>query len=129
MDSENQNTEDKFILVVDDEDMLRDVLKEVLEMVGFSALFANSGMEGIRLFKEHQEHIQLVLMDILMPEMDGLETYDEIKLLDPNMKFIFMSGFPDKDALAMRELTEEHVFVRKPFSVKQIITQIRQVLS
>jgi two-component system, cell cycle sensor histidine kinase and response regulator CckA len=128
MDTDNNQNEDKLILVIDDEDMLRDVLKEVLEMVGFSALFASSGREGIQLFEENRDRIQLILMDILMPEMSGLETHKEIKALDPDMKFIFMSGFPDKDALSLRELVGEYVFVKKPFSVKEIVSQIKQVL-
>ena len=128
MDTDNNHNEDKLILVIDDEDMLRDVLKEVLEMVGFSALFASSGREGIQLFEENQDRVQLILMDILMPEMSGIETHKEIKALDPDMKFIFMSGFPDKDALSLRELVGDYVFVKKPFSVKEIVSEIRQVI-
>ena len=128
MDTDNNLNEDKLILVIDDEDMLRDVLKEVLEMVGFSALFASSGRAGIQLFEENRDRVHLILMDILMPEMSGLETHKEIKALDPDMKFIFMSGFPDKDALSLRELVGEYVFVKKPFSVKEIVSHIKQVL-
>jgi two-component system cell cycle sensor histidine kinase/response regulator CckA len=128
MDTDNSLNEDKLILVIDDEDMLRDVLKEVLEMVGFSALFASSGRAGIQLFEENRDRVQLILMDILMPEMSGLETHKEIKAIDPDMKFIFMSGFPDKDALSLRELVGEYVFVKKPFSVREIVSQIKQVL-
>ena len=128
MDTANNHNEDKLILVIDDEDMLRDVLKEVLEMVGFSALFASSGRAGIQLFEENRGRVQLILMDILMPEMSGLETHKEIKAIDPDMKFIFMSGFPDKDALSLRELVGEYVFVKKPFSVKEIVSHIKQVL-
>ena len=128
MGTDNNHNEDKLILVIDDEDMLRDVLKEVLEMVGFSALFASSGRAGIQLFEENRGRVQLILMDILMPEMSGLETHKEIKAIDPDMKFIFMSGFPDKDALSLRELVGEYVFVKKPFSVKEIVSHIKQVL-
>ena len=128
MGTDNNLNEDKLILVIDDEDMLRDVLKEVLEMVGFSALFASSGRAGIQLFEENRGRVQLILMDILMPEMSGLETHKEIKAIDPDMKFIFMSGFPDKDALSLRELVGEYVFVKKPFSVKEIVSHIKQVL-
>ena len=128
MESEMNQSEQKYILVIDDEEMLRDVLKEVLEMVGFSALFASSGKEGIQLFEENREHVQLILLDILMPEMSGLETHKAIKEIDPDMKFIFMSGFPDKDALSLQELAGDYVFVKKPFSVKEIISEIKQVL-
>ena len=128
MDSNNQDKSDKLILVVDDEDMLRDVLREVLEMVGLSALFASSGMEGLQIFEENQGRINLVLMDILMPEMSGLETFDKIKAIDPDMKFIFMSGFPDKEALALRELSGEYAFIKKPFSVNEIVNHINKMI-
>ncbi len=128
MDSINQDKSDKLILVVDDEDMLRDVLREVLEMVGLSALFASSGMEGLQIFEENRDRINLVLLDILMPEMSGLETFDRIKAIDPDMKFIFMSGFPDKEALALRELSGEYAFVKKPFSVNEIVNHINKMI-
>lgn len=125
MASENNSDNDNLILVIDDEDMLRDVLKEVLDMVGLSALFASSGPEGIELFKSHKDRIRLILVDVLMPEMSGIETYKEISAIEPDMKFIFMSGFPDKDALAIQELPGDIFFIRKPFSVQQIINQIK----
>lgn len=129
MESEDQKNNEQLILVIDDEDMLRDVLKEVLEMVGYSALFARSGMEGLQLFKENQDRIRLVLLDVLMPEMSGLETHTAIKSISPDMKFIFMSGFPDKEALSLQELSEDYIFVKKPFSVQEIISQIKKLLS
>ena len=129
MDAENNSTDEKLILVIDDEDMLRDVLKEVLDMVGLSALFASSGPQGIELFKSHKDRIQLILIDVLMPEMSGIETYNEITAIQPDMKFVFMSGFPDNDALAIQELPGDVAFIKKPFSVQQIISQIQQMLA
>jgi two-component system cell cycle sensor histidine kinase/response regulator CckA len=64
-----------------------------------------------------------------MPEMSGVETYQQLINIDPEMKFIFMSGFPDKDALAIRELPGDIAFIKKPFSVQQILSQIKQMLS
>jgi DNA-binding NtrC family response regulator len=128
MDSENNRTDENLILVIDDEDMLRDVLKELLDMVGLSAFFASSGPEGIEIFKSHRDRIRLILIDVLMPEMSGIETYKEIISVEPDMKFIFMSGFPDKDALAIQELPGDIAFIKKPFSVQQIINQIKQML-
>jgi len=129
MDTDNNLDSRGMILVIDDEDMLRDVLKEVLDMAGFFALFAGSGKEGLELFEKNRDKIKLVILDVLMPEMSGIETYNAIFALEPDMRFIFMSGFPDKDALALRELVGDYMFVRKPFSVNDIVTKIKQALS
>jgi two-component system cell cycle sensor histidine kinase/response regulator CckA len=125
VDSVNNN---KYILVVDDEEMLRDVLKEVLNMVGLSAMFASSGSEGLEMFRQNQDKIHLVLLDVLMPDMGGVETYRAITKIDMNMKFIFMSGFPDNEALAIRELTGNFAFIKKPFSVQDIISAIKKMI-
>ena len=129
MDSDNLSEKQNLILVIDDEDMLRDVLKEVLTMVGFSAIFASSGVEGLELFKDHSDRIKLILLDVLMPEMGGVETYKAITEIDPDMKFIFMSGFPDNEALAIQELTGDFAFIKKPFSVQEIIKKIKEMYS
>ena len=118
----------KYILVIDDEEMLRDVLKEVLSMVGLSAMFAGSGAEGLELFRQNRDKINLVLLDVLMPEMGGVETYKAIYEIDDRMKFLFMSGFPDNEALAIRELTGDFAFIKKPFSVQEIISTIKKMI-
>ena len=128
MDNPGTPTETKYILVIDDEEMLRDVLKEVLNMVGLSAMFAGSGAEGLEMFRQHREKIHLVLLDVLMPEMGGVETYQAICEIDDRMKFIFMSGFPDNEALAIRELTGDFAFIKKPFSVQEIISTIKKMI-
>ena len=128
MDNPGNPSNAKYILVIDDEEMLRDVLKEVLSMVGLSAMFAGSGAEGLEMFRQHQNKIHLVLLDVLMPEMGGVETYNAICEIDDRMKFIFMSGFPDNEALAIRELTGDFAFIKKPFSVQQIISTIKKMI-
>ena len=128
MDNPVNPSNPKYILVIDDEEMLRDVLKEVLSMVGLSAMFAGSGAEGLELFRQNRDRINLVLLDVLMPEMGGVETYKAIYEIDDRMKFLFMSGFPDNEALAIRELTGDFAFIKKPFSVQEIISTIKKMI-
>ena len=128
MDNPGNSSNAKYILVIDDEEMLRDVLKEVLSMVGLSAMFAGSGAEGLELFRQNRDKINLVLLDVLMPEMGGVETYKAIYEIDDRMKFLFMRGFPDNEALAIRELTGDFAFIKKPFSVQEIISTIKKMI-
>ncbi len=116
------------ILVIDDEEILRDVIKEVLELMNIPAIFAESGRAGIELFKQHGDHIRLVLLDVLMPGMSGVETFQQIHALNTDIKVIFMSGFPDNDALAIQNLPGTNEFVKKPFSVQEIMTTIQKML-
>ena len=116
------------ILVIDDEEIIRDVIKEVLELMQIPAIFAPSGPEGIVLFNEHLSHLRLVLLDVLMPVMGGVETFQELHALKPEIKVIFMSGFPDNDALAIQSLPGTNEFVKKPFSVQDIMSTIQKML-
>jgi DNA-binding NtrC family response regulator len=116
------------ILVIDDEEILRDVIKEVLDFMKIPAVFAESGQVGIEQFKQHIDHIRLVLLDVLMPGMSGVEAFKQIQSLNPEIKVIFMSGFPDNDALAIQNLPGTNEFIKKPFSVQEIMTTIQKML-
>ncbi len=78
------------ILVIDDDDQIRDVFRQILEHAGYEVEVAPDGLEGIRLFKE--KNIDLVITDILMPGMGGLETIMELRLASPDVKIIAISG-------------------------------------
>ena len=116
------------ILVIDDEEILRDVIKEVLELMNIPAVFADGGMSGVDMFKQYAAHIKLILLDVLMPVMGGVETFQQIYTMNPEVKVIFMSGYPDNDALAIQNLPGTIEFVKKPFSVQDIMSTIRKML-
>ena len=116
------------ILVIDDEEILRDVIKEVLDLMKIPAVFADGGKTGLELFKQHNDHIRLILLDVLMPDMGGVETYQQIYDLNSEVKVIFMSGYPDNDALAIQNLPGKIEFVKKPFSVQEIMATIQKML-
>ena len=78
------------ILVIDDDDQIRDVFRQILENAGYEVEDACDGYEGIRIFKE--KSIDLVITDILMPGMGGLETIMELRLASPDVKVIAISG-------------------------------------
>jgi len=116
------------ILLVDDEDMVIDVGKEILENLGYTAITAPSGTEAIRLFKQISDKIGLVILDMIMPDMSGSETYDNLKKIDPNVKVLLSSGY-SIDGRATEILNRGcNGFIQKPFNLRQISQKMREIL-
>lgn len=116
------------ILVIDDDDQIRGMLKELLELEGFEVLEAKNGEEGVKLFFENPVH--LIITDIIMPIKDGIETILDIKEAYPDAKIIAVSGggwygtaieFDMAQKLGARTL-------KKPFQIKEILNMIEELL-
>ncbi len=81
------------ILLVDDEDIVIDVGEEILKTLGYKVFSVRSGKEAIELYKENREKIDMVLLDMVMPDMGGGETYDRMKEINPDIKVLLLSGY------------------------------------
>jgi PAS domain S-box-containing protein len=116
------------ILLVEDNAPAREATSALLEMMGYRVLTAVDGREGLALFRKHQDSIQLVLSDLVMPEMGGLELSQHIHSHDPNLAILLMTGYPlerEKSQLGQ----EDHVeWLSKPFTVKQLTHAVRRLL-
>ena len=117
------------ILIIDDEEIVREILLEVMEVANFQAYCAKTGKDGIDIFLQNKKKIKLVLLDLVMPGLSGIETYKKLLKLDPQIKIILMSGYPDKEALNNVNLPESQEFIQKPFSVQEVISLVRQSLA
>jgi len=116
------------ILLVEDEEQVRNLSKEILEAYGYSVLVAPDGHTGLLLGKEFPGHIHLVLTDVIMPQMGGKELIEKLKPLRPDSKVLFMSGFTD-DAIIHHGVSDDGVFfLQKPFSTECLATKVREVL-
>jgi len=116
------------ILFVDDEDMITDVGRQLLEKLGYTVLTAGSGREAVEIFQKHLNEISLVIIDMIMPGLNGGETYDELKKIDPNIKVLLASGY-SINGLAQDILDRGcHGFIQKPFNIKTLSNKIRTVL-
>lgn len=117
------------ILFVDDEDMITDVGRQLLEKLGYTVLTAGSGREAAEIFQKHLNEISLVIIDMIMPGLNGGETYDELKKIDPNIKVLLASGY-SINGLAQDILDRGcHGFIQKPFNIKTLSNKIRTVLA
>lgn len=118
----------ELILVIDDEEMVADLAREILEEKGYRVLVARDGIEGISLYKEHAGQVDLVLLDMIMPNMDGAQVFKELKRLDPKVKVMLVSGYSldrkAQDVLARGALA----FIKKPYRPFELLKKVRELL-
>jgi PAS domain S-box-containing protein len=116
------------ILLVDDEDMILEVTHELLTSSGYQVLKAGSGSQALELYQRHIDDIDIVLLDMIMPGMNGAETYDRLKSIDPDVKVILTSGY-SVDAQAEKIFAKGcNGFLQKPFTIKSLSSKITAVL-
>lgn len=117
------------ILLVDDEEMVVDIGKEILEKLGYTVIPASGGSEAIEKIRQHKHRIDLVILDMIMPDMSGSETFDNLKTIDPDIRVLLSSGY-SIDGQASEILNRGcNGFVQKPFNLKQISSKIREILA
>lgn len=116
------------ILLVDDEEMVVDIGKEILEKLGYDVFTALDGTEAIRLLKKYKNEIDLVILDMIMPDMGGGETFDQLKACKADIKVLLSSGY-SIDGKATEILDRGcKGFIQKPFSLRQLSHKIREIL-
>ena len=116
------------VLLAEDSDSLREMAREYLESVGYTVLEAASGKDAFQRAKEFAGHIDLLLTDVVMPEMSGPELAGAMMMLRPGLKVIFTSGYTD-DAIARQGVLDPTVaFIQKPYRPKALARKIREVL-
>jgi two-component system chemotaxis response regulator CheY len=118
------------ILIMDDDPQVCDLLKQVLEEEGYAVTTAENGQEGIKLYRAHPA--DLIILDILMPEKEGLETILELRREFPQIKIIAMSGGSERAKLNLLDLAKRlgaQYTVRKPFQLENFMSIVRQALA
>lgn len=116
------------VLVVDDEEMLRDLIVSEFETKGFEAYRASSGQEALELLQAHP-HISLILSDIRMPRMDGIELLNQIRAIHPDVPFVMlMTGYSDHEADNIYALGASALF-EKPFNRAHLFETISRLLT
>lgn len=121
---QESSTGSETILVVEDEQMVRNIVCEALEVHGYNVIEAVSSTDGLRLAMENK-HIDLLLTDVVMPQMNGQELYREVLEVQPGIKVLFMSGYTDDIVVNQGMMNESINFIQKPFSVKYLIDKVR----
>lgn len=116
------------VLSVDDEEIVRNVGREMLEALGYQVLTARDGEEAVRVFREHSDRIDIVLLDMIMPRMSGGEVYDRLKAMNPDVRVLLSSGYSMEGKA--REILERgcNGFIQKPFKMQELSTTMEAIL-
>jgi signal transduction histidine kinase len=117
------------ILIVDDEDTVRNTISLMLKNLGYQVYLASSGMEAIEMYQRHKAEIDLIILDIIMPQMDGQQTYIQIMRINPDVKVLICSGYSQHNSIKEMLLDEGVVgFMRKPVEIAQLSQVVREAL-
>ncbi len=117
------------VLVVDDEDVMRFTAKAILNEHGYNVLTASNGQEAVSIFREKSDEIDIVLLDMIMPVMNGMDAFNEIRAIKPDVKVILASGFTkDADVEDMKALGLRS-FIKKPYRVAILTQEVQNVMA
>ncbi|MBW1802472.1 MAG: PAS domain S-box protein [Deltaproteobacteria bacterium] len=116
------------VFLVDDEDMIIDVGQEMIKKLGYRVFVAKSGSEAIEIYRENKDHIDLVILDMIMPDMSGGETFDQLKLINPEIKVLLSSGYSLNGQAQSILHRGCHGFIQKPFDLKALSQKMREIL-
>ena len=116
------------LLVIDDNESTRNMARRILEKTGFDVLLAADGREGIALYSTHRSEVQLVLLDMTMPHMNGEEACRQLRLINPDLRIVMMSGYNEQEVVRRRAGRGLSGFIQKPFQPRALIAKITEVL-
>jgi len=117
------------VLVVDDDDQIKNLARRTLAEDGLSVIVAASAEEALSLCKRHNKRIDLLLTDMVLPKMTGIELAEQLKSAYPEIKIIYMSGYTDHSVLSDGMLPPDKSFIQKPFTLDLLTQKVREALS
>jgi CheY-like chemotaxis protein len=116
------------ILVVEDEEALREVTKRILTRNGYQVMAAGTGPEAIKIVEDFPQRVDLLLTDVIMPHLHGQEVAEQICAMRPGLRVIFMSGYAQPFITGGGTLDRDAVLITKPFTQAELLTRLREVL-
>jgi len=119
----------RAVLLVDDERQCLLAGERLLGLLGYDGLLAGSGAAAVDLFQEHRERIDLVILDLIMPFMDGAETFRRLKALDPEVRIMIASGYIREDMKEELDAAGAAGFLSKPFDFEKFEGEVQRALS
>jgi signal transduction histidine kinase len=117
------------VLVADDEEVVRDVSKSMLQSFGMQVLVASDGREAVEIFREHADTISLVILDLSMPNLDGIAAFREMTRIRPHVRVILSSGYDEQDSIQDAGNQGLAGFIQKPYSLAKLREILRQTVT
>jgi two-component system cell cycle sensor histidine kinase/response regulator CckA len=116
------------VLLVEDEDVVRSFAARALARQGYEVLEAATGIEALEVMERERGRVDIVVSDVIMPEMDGPSMLKELRKTRPDLKIIFVSGYPDDAFKKSLDENEEYAFLPKPFTLPQLAAKVKEQL-
>ena len=116
------------VLIVDDQDMILAVARDMLKALGYKVFTAQGGKEALAIYNENKKSIDVVILDMIMPSMSGGETFDKLKAINPDVRVILSSGYSINGQATEIMQRGCNGFIQKPFNIKELSQKIREVL-
>jgi CheY-like chemotaxis protein len=113
------------VLVVDDEQVVREMARRALERHGYTVLMADSGLAAIDMFRRHPGEIALVVLDLSMPDMSGEEALPELRKIRPGIKVLVSSGYSEDEAMNLFRGQRVTGFIQKPYTSRGISEKVK----
>jgi two-component system, cell cycle sensor histidine kinase and response regulator CckA len=117
------------VLLVEDEDIVRNFAARALARQGYEVLEAGTGIEALEVMEREKGKVDIVVSDVIMPEMDGPTLLKELRKTNPSLKFIFVSGYPDDAFKKSLDDNEAYTFLPKPFTLPQLAAKVKEQLA
>jgi len=116
------------LLLVDDEEMILDVGRQILQTLGYQVVVAGSGKEALAVFQERGNDIRAIILDMVMPEMSGAETFEGLKRIDPDVRVLLSSGYSRRGQAEKILQRGCRGFIQKPFRIEELSRKIQEIL-
>ncbi len=118
-----------FILLVDDEPLVLEVGTKMLQFLGYNVLRARDGQEALDLYKQNKNQLDVVILDMNMPGMNGAMVYDRLKTIQPNVKVLIASGYFDNHCIRNILKNGFTDFIQKPFNTATLSEKLAEILA
>jgi CheY-like chemotaxis protein len=116
------------ILVVDDEEILRNIAAESLSRLGYQTILAENGRQGLELYKAHRDNIDLVLLDMIMPVLNGRDCLEELRKINPDVRVVIVSGYSKDKELTRLQEKFDFGFLVKPYNISVLSRVLARAL-
>ncbi len=126
--AEPQRGGDETVMVVEDEEIVRNVACEVLEMLGYAVFSAAEPENALRISQQHRGPIHLLLADVVLPRMDGASLFSRLSSTRPETRVLYVSGYPERSFIRRGVLNPGTDFLQKPFTFESLGRKVREVL-
>jgi PAS domain S-box-containing protein len=118
-----------LILVIDDEEPVRDAVTDILDLEGLSVLAASDGQAGIELYRDRQADIDLIMLDLSMPGLSGEEAFRGLRQINPQVRILLSSGYSHDEVISRFAGQHDVAFIQKPYDASQLITEVKRQLA